>query len=102
MSDEAPKGPNPGTLKALKGMIPSLIRGLARKRAVGKGKPVLVMRESKVCTVCGAAHTRIPLSASAEFIPEGDPCPRCQTLLDQGCCAVRCGEEFAIFKPPPG
>lgn len=102
MSEEPPQGPNRETLKSLKGMIPSFIRGLAQKRAVGKGKAVLVMRDSKVCTICGAAHTRISLPASPEFIPEGEPCPRCQALLDQGCCAVCCGNEFAIFKPPPG
>lgn len=100
MSEVPPPGPNRATLRGLRSALPSFIQGFAERRFGSKGKAVLIPRDSKVCNICGVAHTKIPLAPSAEYVPASEPCPRCQELLDQGCCAVVCGKEFAIFKPP--
>lgn len=95
---EQPQGPSPETLRHLHGMLPSFVKGMKEKRAVGKGKPVGVMKARKVCPVCSKLYDKI--WTSADIILESKNCERCQEFFDDGCIALVCGDKFAFVKSP--
>ena len=99
MSDTAPNtGPSHETLAKRKAMMPSFIKGIAQKTAVGKGRPALISRPRKVCKVCGLLYDHAMLSPTAELEIKSDLCKTCGPLLKVGYVALVCGEKYALVK----
>jgi len=99
MSDPSPEsGPSRETLLSLKAMLPSFIKGMAKKRTIGRGAPTLTRRPKKVCKVCGLLWDYKLLKVSEETNIESVNCEVCQKQLDDGCAALVCGEKYAFIK----
>ena len=60
MTEDSPQIPGPSrqTLKNLRGMLPSFIKGMEQKRTIGKGKAGMLARPHKCCKVCGLLWDR--------------------------------------------
>lgn len=100
MSDQPNTGPSPETLANLKAMLPSFIKGLAKKKILGKGIQAQVRRPRKCCKVCGLLFDYTFLSPSAELEIKPDLCKTCGPMLKEGYTALVCGEKYAIVKSP--
>lgn len=101
MSDTPPNtGPSHETLANLKAMMPSFIKGLRKKKIIGRGIPAQIKRPRKCCKVCGLLFDHVMMSPSAELEIKGALCETCEPLLNDGYAALVCGEKFAIIKSP--
>ena len=100
INGEQPPGPSHETLANLSAMLPSFIKGMAKKRAFGRGKPAQVRRPQKVCKVCGLLHDHALLSPNADLEIKPANCPPCQKMLDDGQIALVCGDKYAFATSP--
>lgn len=98
MSETPLDGPSHETLANLHAMLPSFIKGLRKKRVVGKGRPASVIRPRKVCKVCGLLFDKVSMPADAEVSIVPALCQLCEPMLEGGYTALVCGEDYAIIK----
>jgi hypothetical protein len=102
MISDRPESPGPSrdTLLNLKAMLPSMIKGLAKKKIVGKGVPCQIKRPRKVCTVCGLLYDHTMAKPTDDLEIKPAPCHSCQEALDAGQIALVCGDEYAFATDP--
>jgi len=93
---EDPNAPDVSNLKFLKEMLPSLIKGLAEKKAIGRGKRVAPRRPWKCCAVCCDIYEY--KESFEEVTLENGHCPKCDGLLKEGYVAFVSGDKFAFGK----
>lgn len=98
MSTEHNTGPSHETLANLHAMLPSFIKGLRKKRVVGRGRPASVIRPRKVCKVCGLLFDKVSMSSADEVSIVPALCENCEPMLAEGYTALVCGEDYAIIK----
>jgi hypothetical protein len=91
-------GPSHSTLANLAAMMPSFIKGLNKKKIVGKGIPSLIRRPQKVCQVCGLLWDHAMLKATDDVHIKTQLCDSCQNMMASGCSALVCGDEYAFVK----
>jgi len=99
MDDQPPNlGPSRETLLNLKAMMPSFIKGMAKKKVLGKGIVSAVRRPRKVCPVCGLLFDHAMIKPTEDVKIETQPCKTCDTALKDGYCALVCGDKYALLK----
>lgn len=99
MSDmPQPDGPSHETLSRLRGMLPSFIRGMVRKKLIGKGKAIQTLKPRQCCRVCGLLFDKALMPANEEQPIARSLCKTCGPLLKQGCIAFVHGNEYSIVK----
>jgi hypothetical protein len=95
-----PKGPSDETLKRLAGMLPSFTKGVIERKASGKGRkvgtPNVVVRPTKVCTICLTTFDFKETPEDSRLT--GENCVRCASLLREGYIAFTSGKRFAFAK----
>lgn len=93
-----PNGPSKDTLRNLKGMMGSFIKGMHEQRLEGKGRLVArgTLKPRKVCPVCGALFDKITTTAEISLTPEN--CKDCAAMLKDGYTAIVCGKKSAFIK----
>lgn len=93
-----PTGPNPETLKALAGMMPSFAQGVVEGKLKGKGVKVGPPPQypTKICVICATTFDFI--TGGGERVLLKGHCPRCQKFLDEGNTAFVHGDEFMFAK----
>lgn len=90
-----PPGPSKETLAHLHGMLPSFAKGIAEKKAMGKGRKENPRVPRSVCPVCGTGFDFGPQVAA---LPKPDPCVSCKRDLDAGYTAFICDDRYIIAK----
>lgn len=100
MSDQQNTGPSHEILANLKAMLPSYIKGLAKKKIGGKGIPAVIRRPRKCCKVCCRTFDHVWAAPTAELELKPGLCKTCRPLLKDGYVALVCGDKYAIIKSP--
>lgn len=97
MSDD-PNGPSKDVLKHLKGMLPSLAKGMGQHQIGGKGHLVArgTLKPRKLCPVCGKLYDKITTTAEISLSPVN--CKDCAEMLKQGYTALVCGKKSCFVK----
>jgi len=83
----------------MKGMLPSFIKGIAEKVAIGRGiKAPKRLSPKKVCTLCTKLFDKVEVDAGKEPPLEMGRCPECEEKLKDGFVAVVAPNKLAFVK----
>lgn len=73
----------------MKGMLPSLAKGVVEKRTIGKGRKALMVRKAqKTCPYCTQLYDFKLFKDEESPKLEVEVCPQCKAKLDEGFVAI--------------
>jgi len=98
---EQPSGPSKETLRNLRGMLPSFVKGMKEKVVTGRGKETIpiVRRPHKCCKVCAGTFDFKMVKVSDDTKLTPSICASCQGHLDAKEIAFVCGDKYAFVLP---
>lgn len=95
--EEIGGGPRFKHLRKLRGMLPSLVKGMNRNKIGGKGVPVLP-RARQICEICARMFDHAIIKFGEDTALKSGICEVCKPSLDEGYIAFVTHKQYAFVK----